>query len=608
MDKKEIIETINYASQLITRMRLKEVIKEEDETRLINIISDIHSNLTSPLTVTVVGPFNSGKSTFINALIEEKILPTSINPSTSMVCRIGYCNTHLKIQYLEKGNVFVKQITTDEMQGFVDRNSSNYIPRPGDVLEIFHNNNFCEKDIVVVDTPGFNDPSMDDEVTNNALENADAVIYCMHVSQANSRLDEEKIKYLQKTGITSIFFVIGYLDLLKNAEKTEIESLKARLRKELSSKSILREDGVFFVSAADKLDRIEKKVDESHEAEPDNSGIDEVRKKIWEFLIDNRMPIKNKIAINKIDEVRTELELIINQKIEILQNALDGYLQKKEQLKRTENEAKVCIASINRICTSYEENAYKFIKLQIETEILNIDSKIEEWVDEVFETNLPGLSFGLNDNVRKTVDEIQNRCKNCITAAVEERIVPFLNSTREKMQAEILHTVEKYIISIELGMNKKITLPALRLEMETTYSELIPDVSHVTIAGAILMMERNMIPLIGKTFAPIIGILIAVLGLGLFQFNRKKKKIISNIRTVLRSREFSTRLTQIINDSFNWSEEIRPTVTKFQEMTDKCVNEQNELTNQQVLIKQELTDIKALTKDTALINKNDIKG
>ena len=144
--------------------------------------------------------------------------------------------------------------------------------------------------------------------------------------------------------------------------------------------------------------------------------------------------------------------------------------------------------------------------------------------------------------------------------------------------------------------------------METTYSDLIPDVSHVTIAGAILMMERNMIPLIGMTFAPIIGILIAVLGLGFFQFNRKKKKITSNIRTVLRSREFSTQLTQIINDSFNWSEEIRPTVTKLQEMADKCVNEQKELTNQQVLIEQELTDIKALTKDTALINKNDIIG
>ena len=43
-------------------------------------------------------------------------------------------------------------------------------------------------------------------------------------------------------------------------------------------------------------------------------------------------------------------------------------------------------------------------------------------------------------------------------------------------------------------------------------------------------------------------------------------------------------------------------------MADKCVNGQKELTNQQVLIEQELTDIKALTKDTALINKNDIIG
>ena len=235
MNKKYILETINSASQLITKMRKVEIIKSDDEIRLVNDLSDVLLNLTSPLTVTVIGPFNSGKSTFINAMIEERILPENINPSTSMVCKIGYCNSHLKIQYIEKGNILVKEISIKELKEFVDRNSSNYIPRTGDVLEIFHNNIFCEKDIVIVDTPGFNDPYMDDEETNNALKKADAVIYCMHISQANSRLDAEKIEYLQKNGITSIFFAIGFSDLLQNVDEEECDTLKFRLRKELSS-------------------------------------------------------------------------------------------------------------------------------------------------------------------------------------------------------------------------------------------------------------------------------------------------------------------------------------------------------------------------------------
>mgnify|MGYP000668300674 CR=1 FL=1 len=79
----------------------------------------------------------------------------------------------------------MKEISIKELKRIrLTEITSNYIPRTGDVLEIFHNNIFCEKDIVIVDTPGFNDPYMDDEETNNALKKADAVIYCMHISQA----------------------------------------------------------------------------------------------------------------------------------------------------------------------------------------------------------------------------------------------------------------------------------------------------------------------------------------------------------------------------------------------------------------------------------------
>lgn len=596
MDKKDILETINSVSQLITKMREVEIIKAEDEIRLANDLTDIHLNLTSPLAVTVIGPFNSGKSTFINAMIEERILPENINPSTSMVCKIGYCNSHLKIQYLEKGNIFVKEISIEELKEFVDRNSSKYIPRTGDVLEIFHNNIFCDKDIVIVDTPGFNDPYIDDEETNNALRKADAVIYCMHVSQANSRLDAEKIKYLQEKGITSIFFVIGYVDLLQNVEKKETEILKSRLKKELSSKSILREDGVFFVSAADELNRIEHK-----KVVLNDAGIDDVRNKIWEFLQTNRIPIKKKMACNRIDKIRGELEMFIQSEIDKLQSTLHNCLQKKEQLRNNEIGTKTCIAEINKICSLYEEDAYKFIKIQIETEILSIDSKIEEWVDEVFVPSFSMFTFNLKENAEKTIEAIQKRCTERINVALEERIVPYLNSASAKLQKEIKHTVEEYIISIELGTGNKINLPALRLEMKECYNELFPPIAPFSIAATMVMMERNIIPLIGMTFAPLIGIIVAILGIGIFQYSKNKKKVISNIREHLRSYEFSSQCTQAIKNNIHWQEDARPSVSKLEKMTEKCIEEQKELANQQAIIETKMQEINDLNKKIALV-------
>ena len=596
MNKKYILETINSASQLITKMRKVEIIKSDDEIRLVNDLSDVLLNLTSPLTVTVIGPFNSGKSTFINAMIEERILPENINPSTSMVCKIGYCNSHLKIQYIEKGNILVKEISIKELKEFVDRNSSNYIPRTGDVLEIFHNNIFCEKDIVIVDTPGFNDPYMDDEETNNALKKADAVIYCMHISQANSRLDAEKIEYLQKNGITSIFFAIGFSDLLQNVDEEECDTLKFRLRKELSSKSILHEDGVFFVSAAEELNRIEQKKTVLNDA-----GFDNVRKKIWEFLQTNRIPIKNEIACNKIGKVREELERFIREKIEALQNSQHICLQKKKQLRNNETETKACIAEITQICSLYEEDAYKFIKIQIETEILSVDSKIEEWVDEVFTPNFSMFTLGLKDNATKTIETIQRKCTERINAALEGRIVPYLNAASDKLQKEIKHTVEKYIINIELGTNCKINLPALRLEMEEHYNALFPEITPFSIAATMVMMERNMIPLIGMTFAPLIGIIIAILGLGFFQYNQKKKRIISSIREHLHSYEFSSKCTQAIKDNIHWKEDVRPSVSNLEGMIERCIEEQKKITNRQNGIETKMQEINNLNKEMVLV-------
>lgn len=90
----------------------------------------------------------------------------------------------------------------------------------------------------------------------------------------------------------------------------------------------------------------------------------------------------------------------------------------------------------------YEEDAYKFIKIQIETEILSVDSKIEEWVDEVFTPNFSMFTLGLKDNATKTIETIQRKCTERINAALEGRIVPYLNSASDKLQKEIKHTVE----------------------------------------------------------------------------------------------------------------------------------------------------------------------
>jgi len=53
-------------------------------------IAELRQNLDSPLLVAVMGEFNAGKSTFINALLELDIPPMDVVPITAMINVLSY--------------------------------------------------------------------------------------------------------------------------------------------------------------------------------------------------------------------------------------------------------------------------------------------------------------------------------------------------------------------------------------------------------------------------------------------------------------------------------------------------------------------------------------
>lgn len=246
-----ILDNINQIKKLLADLNENRIITVKQVDSMAASLSDTYINLTKPLIVTLVGPFSSGKTAFINALIKERILPEDIRPCTGMVCKIGYCDSHLKIQYLEDGVKIMKEIDIEKLRGFVDINNPSYRLREiRDVIEIFHNNDFCAKDIVLVDTPGFNDPDFQDDATNMALGKSDAVIYCMSAIHAYSKTDVEKIKDLHKKRIGSIFYVIGFMDFFHSNDSdmgiNEIALFKKKIIKNLAAHTDLHDDGVFL--------------------------------------------------------------------------------------------------------------------------------------------------------------------------------------------------------------------------------------------------------------------------------------------------------------------------------------------------------------------------
>ena len=142
-----------------------------------------HRDGVGLLTVAVVGDFNSGKSTFINALLGKDLCPVGDEPTTSSVTHFIHGDEERIDQQLSDGKR--KPLKKSEYRSLVRHDKMG--DREPYVFHISVNASILEH-IRLVDTPGFNAPppnSHDTKVTENAITEADALFVLMDTRKGN---------------------------------------------------------------------------------------------------------------------------------------------------------------------------------------------------------------------------------------------------------------------------------------------------------------------------------------------------------------------------------------------------------------------------------------
>ena len=135
------------------------------------------------LTVAVVGDFNSGKSTFINALLGKDLCPVGEEPTTSSVTHFIHGDKECIEQQLSDGKR--KPVKKSEYRSLVRHDKMG--DREPYAFHISVNASILEH-IRLVDTPGFNAPppnSHDTRVTENAITGADALFVLIDANKGN---------------------------------------------------------------------------------------------------------------------------------------------------------------------------------------------------------------------------------------------------------------------------------------------------------------------------------------------------------------------------------------------------------------------------------------
>ncbi|NLD91639.1 MAG: hypothetical protein GX639_03110 [Fibrobacter sp.] len=196
----------------------------------INQINDLKSRLArGRLHLAVLGQFNRGKSTFLNAITGLDVLPTSVLPSTSVPTIIAYgkelsCCVH----FLDsKPPLFVRQ-SADAIRETLTK----YVAEENNP-----NNQLCVKEVevttpspllengtILLDTPGFGSTHVHNTRTAlTVLTECDAAIFLL---SADPPLTQTELEFLKQVNlyVPRIFFVVNKIDLLSRNDLAAIDA------------------------------------------------------------------------------------------------------------------------------------------------------------------------------------------------------------------------------------------------------------------------------------------------------------------------------------------------------------------------------------------------
>ena len=177
------------------------------------------------LTVAVVGDFNSGKSTFINALLERDLCPVGEEPTTSSVTHFIHGNKERIEQQLPDGTR--KPLKKSEYFSLVCHDKMG--DREPYVFHVSVGAPILEH-IRLVDTPGFNAPppnSNDTRVTENAIIGADALFVLSDANKGNpttSLLKQlDRLQQNMDDESPSMFLFLNKAEGLPPTQRTEVK-------------------------------------------------------------------------------------------------------------------------------------------------------------------------------------------------------------------------------------------------------------------------------------------------------------------------------------------------------------------------------------------------
>lgn len=492
-----------------------------EELKQKDVVKAFELATKSEFEVNVVATMSAGKSTLINALLSQKLMPSKNESCTATISRIKDTDEEIfTARVYDKNSSLIEvqpELSYKIMQNLNSNEDVSVIDIEGDIPFVSSN----DMSLVLVDTPGPNNSRDENHkaTTYRMLSESSKtlVLYVLNATQLavdddNSLLNNvaESMKVGGKQSKDRFIFVVNKIDTFRKGEDSVEESIE-KVRKYLEDKGI-KNPNIFPAAALPALDirTYLKYVDKTDEDLEDEINL-EMRKltKNEEKHLEKYAPltpsirgkINNELAVT-MEEENKYGEALIHTGIRSIEEYINMYVEKYAKTAKIKNIVDTFDKKL-QTAKSFEKSKQEIADnedkhKEILQEINSIKDKINSGEEaKKFKSKIESINFDkeIDNSVRNITNEAQNKITNIIEKSemkitkvdAEYKIKEYTTFTNN-LQVELKVKLENIITN-----NVKKNAEALMKEYIDRLASLSSDVKMDSIEiSAFALVEGDM--------------------------------------------------------------------------------------------------------------------
>jgi GTPase Era involved in 16S rRNA processing len=476
---------INALERII--QRLKQLIEVSSQK---NQLSDLLKKAKAQtFSIGVTGVMNAGKSTLLNALLRKDLLGTSVVPETANLTILKYAKEPRALvsfwkesewqkikdnaSYNENLAKFVSQT-----EDFFQKDFKNYITKDGNSFEIdvkdliyytsakhsekkcnliksvelYDTLKFLQDGVIIVDTPGLDDPVVQrEEITKEYLNRCDFMMHLMNVNQSATKKDVDFLcDTLLYQNVSRLLVLITRIDTVNEEElqevieytKSAIKQKLIELNKDASFDTIIEKIDFIPVAAKPALVYRTKKQEQKETLDLESTGILKVEAYLDDVLFGKNSDKAKILLLSSSKELLSSIDTskkAFTSEAQLLNKNTD---QIKEQLQEHQQEVQRIQSYLQKLDEKVQaskgelENYFFTLKNLLQNKIIRLQNLIKRRI-------IDDVSYEKRKNKQKPK---RQRIATIIQTGINDGIIDVLREYRynfEKKVGEVYETLNK---------------------------------------------------------------------------------------------------------------------------------------------------------------------